>query len=426
MNLAITGGRVICPASQIDTKTDVMISDQTIQAIGTCPTDFKADRTIDASGKWVIPGLVDLWCHPQLPHPYGSQLSVETAQALKRGFTTLCIPPNGESRFDRPQTVSQWLPSAQQTEQARIYPIGDLTTQASEHTTDHTIADLVGLTAAGCIAFTTGQKPITDLGLIRHCYEYAASFGYLLIIQPQEPSLAHRGVAHEGAMATRLGLPGIPETAETCALATHLKLIEQTGARAHFSCLSSRGAVELLKEAKSSLPITADVSMHHLFLTETDLNDFDPNCHLYPPLRTVRDKEALLEGVATGLIDGICSDHRPLHALAKLAPFAESLPGMSTIDVFLSLGLSLVKNGKLPLSRLIEAITAKPADILKLPMGRLSPQQTADLCIIDPERIWEVTDHTLLSSGKNCAFKNWELSGVVTQMIHQGMLHDIG
>jgi dihydroorotase len=180
--------------------------------------------------------------------------------------------------------------------------------------------------------------------------------------------------------------------------------------------------VEQLKAVKGHLPVTADVSMHHLFLTEQDLSEFEANCHLYPPLRTIRDREALLEGVASGVIDAVCSDHRPLHAIAKLAPFADTIPGMSTMDVFLSLGIALVKNQQISLTRLVDAISSQPSRILGLHKGALTPQQTADICIVDPNKPWEVTDRSLLSQGKNCAFKGWEMPAQVTHVIHQGKL----
>ena len=305
MKILIKNGHVIDPANHIDKVTDILIENNVIAQIGNLPSHVDAVHTIDARDRWVIPGLIDLCCRPQLPHPHGSQLAIEAKAALQRGFTGICIPPDGEP-----------LPSHVSNESAMstIYRIGALTADG----TDNTINDLTALAQTGCVAFTTAQKPITNLSLLRHCYEYAASFNLMVIIQPQEPTLSHRGVAHEGMMATRLGLPGIPESAETCAVATHLRLIEQTGVRAHFTCLSTQGAVEQIEKFKAFLPITADVSMHHLYLTEQDLNGFDANCHLYPPLRSMRDRDALLTGVASGVIDAICSDHRPLHAIANL------------------------------------------------------------------------------------------------------------
>lgn len=406
MKIAIKNGRVIDSAHQLDQNLDIAIADHHLTHVGILPKDFKADHTIDARNCWVIPGLIDLCCRPQLPHPHGSQCAIEAKAGLQRGFTGLCIPPDSGSIAHGNDPT---MPS--------IYPIGALTAHE-----DNAIADLTALAAAGCVAFTTAQKPITDINLLRHCYEYAASFDLMVIIQPNDVILAQRGVAHEGMISTRLGLPGIPETAETCAIATHLRLIEQTGVRAHFTCISSRGAVEQIKAAKKYLPITADVSMHHLYLTEQDLSEFNTNCHVYPPLRSIRDRDSLLEGIATGVIDAISSDHRPLHAIAKLAPFADTVPGMSTLDVFLSLGMGLVKNKHLSATRLVQAISEQPSRILRLNKGALTPQQIPDLCIVDPEKHWQVSDKSLFSQGKNCAFKGWELTGQVTHVIHQGKL----
>lgn len=361
---------------------------------------FTAEHIIDATNQWVLPGLVDLCCRPHMLHPHGTTLVPEAQAALKRGFTALCIPPDAENI----PASTHALP--------RLFSIGALTAQLA----GENIADLTALKAAGCIAFSNAQKPIYDTRIVKHCYDYAATFDYICVIQPQDPWLSQHGVAHEGFYSATLGLTGIPTTAETIAIAQHLLLIEQSGIRAHFTCLSSKAAVDQIRAAKAKgLKVTADVAMHSLHLTEEAIQHFDANCHVYPPLRSEEDRTGLLEGLKDGTIDAICSDHRPLDSSAKLAPFAETIPGMSTLDTFLGLGLDLVNNQQLPLSTLLKAISTAPADIFDLSVG-------TDLCIINPHATWQVTDRSLYSQGKNTPFKDRTLSSFVTHTLMDGKI----
>ena len=259
--------------------------------------------------------------------------------------------------------------------------------------------------------------------MLRHCYDYAASFNLTVIVAPQCAMLARGGIAHEGLVATRLGLPGIPVIAETSAIAQHLLLMQETNVRGHFTCLSSFDGVNQIREAKKiGLNISADTAMHHLHLSEMDLVDFNANCHLYPPLRSLRDKEALIEGINDGTIDALCSDHRPLDSIAKLAPFGESIPGLSAIDTFLSLGLHLVEQKKCDLHALLGAITYRAAQMYQIPGGTLSLEADADICIVDPSHYWTVQENTLFSKGKNTPFKGWQLPGIVTHTLLKGQL----
>lgn len=418
MKIAIKNGRIIDPANQLDKIADLAIAHGKIAHVGTLPIDFSPDKTIDAQNKWVIPGLVDVCCRPQVQHPQGATLHDEAFAAIQRGITSLCIPPDGDPIIDN---TASTLRLKQQSDHRlpSIYPIGALTSQLS----GTSIADLTALSQAGCIAFTNAQHPIVDLQILKNCYDYAATFDLLVIIQPQDSWLGKKGVAHEGFVATRLGLPGIPEVAETIAIAQHLLLVEQCNVRAHFTNLSTARGVQLIQEAKArGLKVSADTAMHLLHLTEVDVQFFDANCHVYPPLRSIEDCQGLLQGVANGTLDAICSDHRPLNMVAKLAPFGDTIPGMSTIDTYLALGLHLVHQKKLPLNRLIDALTYRPAQLFNLPAGTLSVDAAADICIIDPTQYWVVTEDSLLSKGKNTPFKQWEIPGQVTHTLSKGLL----
>jgi dihydroorotase len=408
MKIVIKNGRVIDPANQCDQICDVVIENEKIITVGNLAGEISADKIIDATNKWVIPGIVDICCRPHMQHPHGTTLREEANAALKRGITTLCIPPDVDPVIEKRQNLSP-----------QIYPFGALTTRLA----GKTLSDLTALAQAGCIAFTNAQHPIVDLQVLKSCYDYAASFDLTVIIQPQDPWLGKGGIAHDGVVAMRLGLPGIPACAESIAIAQHLELIEVCNVRAHFTCLSSAAGVDLIATAKArGLKVTADTAMHQLHLTEMDVQTFDANCHVYPPLRSMEDCHALLAGVNDGTIDAICSDHRPLDSVAKLAPFGDTQPGISAIDTFLALGIHLVQQKKLDAWRLIKAISDGPARCFQLPNGTLSKGAMADLCIVDPNQYWVVSEEKLYSQGKNSPFKGWEIPGMVSHTIFQGDL----
>lgn len=418
MNIVIKNGRVIDVANKRDEITNIAIENGKIKHVGNIPANFVADKTIDATDRWVLPGLIDSCNRPQMQHPQGTTLFDEAKAALKRGITSLCIPPDGDPILDTSANAIRLKQQSTSTLPA-IYPIGALTTQLH----GDAIADLTSLLDAGCIAFSNAQRPITDSKMLRHCYDYAASFNLTVIVQPQCAMLAKGGIAHEGIVATRLGLPGIPVIAESSAIAQHLLLMQETNVRGHFTCLSSFDGVNQIRAAKKSgLNISADTAMHQLHLSEMDVVDFNANCHVYPPLRSLRDKDALIEGINDGTIDAICSDHRPLDSIAKLAPFGESIPGLSAIDTFLALGLHLVEQNKCDLHAMIGAITYRAANLYHLPGGTLSLDADADICIVEPSHYWTVTESALFSKGKNSPFKGWQLPGFVTHTFLKGQL----
>ncbi len=422
MKILIKNGRVIDTATNFDKITSLAIENGKLAHIENIPQEFIPDRTIDAKDCLVTPGLVDSCNRPQMQHPQGSTLLDEAQAALKNGFTALCIPPDGEPVLDNTASVFRLIQQSNNL-LPTIYPIGALTSQLG----GETIADLTTLHHAGCIAFSNAQRPIANTQMLRHCYDYAASFNLPVVVSPLCPMLSLGGVAHEGQVATRLGLAGIPVIAETTAISQHLQLMQDTNVRGHFTCLSSMEAVALIREAKAKgLAISADTAMHQLHLTEMDVADFNANCHLYPPLRSQRDKDALIEGIGDGTIDAICSDHRPLEPIAKLAPFADTLPGLSAMDTYLSLGLHLVNQSKIALHTLIGAMTYRPAKIFNLPIGSMALGQRADICIINPNIYWNVDSQNLHSKAKNTPFIGWELPGRVTHTILNGhVVHEI-
>jgi dihydroorotase len=280
---------------------------------------------------------------------------------------------------------------------------------------------MAALKEAGCAGISNALQPIQDSRVLRRAMEYAATYDFTLHAVPLDTALSKDGVAHEGPIATRLGLPGIPAAAETISLARYLALVEDVGVRVHFGRLSTARGVNMIAQAKArGLPVTADVAIHHLHLTETAVDNFNSQAHVIPPLRSADDREALLAAVRAGSIDAICADHQPHNADAKLNPFPSTEPGISGLDTLLGLCLLLSQSGALTIMQALKAVTAAPAAILEMPLGRLAPGSPADICIFDPGQNWTVGPDTLNSAGHNTPFMGWKLPGKVTQTLVDG------
>lgn len=418
MNIEIRNGRVIDPANNIDTITSLFICDGKVAALGSAPAQFQADSVIDASNKLVLPGLVDLQARlrePGLEHK--GTIASETRAAAAGGITTLCCPPDTDPVLDTESVAEQIRQRAQAAGFARVIPLGALTAGLK----GEQLAEMQTLKDAGCIAMSNARRPIVNTLVLRRALEYAATLGLTVVLHPEDPWLAANGCVHEGALSTRLGLAGIPECAEVIAISRDLRLVEQTGVRAHFATLSSAKAVELVAEArKRGVPVSADVSMQQLFLTELDVGYFNSLCHVRPPLRTQRDRDGLRAALADGVVSAICSDHQPHDVDAKLAPFATTEPGSSGLETLLPLALRLAAEKVLPLSQAIARVTSDAAKALGIDAGTLGIGTRADLCIVDPNAAWTVSDKSLRSRGKNSPFLGWELHGQVTHTLLAG------
>jgi len=416
--ISITKGRVIDPANQVDEITDLHIADGRILKLGPAPEGFTADLSIDATGMVVCPGLVDLSARMREPgHEYKATLQSETRAAIRGGITTLCCPPDTDPVIDTAAMATLVRKSAQRIGNARVLPIGALTkglqgTQLSEMAT---------LQLAGCAALSNADVPLASTLIERRALEYAATFDILVMLHSEDPHLRNKGCAHEGPVASRLGLPGIPEAAETVAVATSLALAEHTGCRIHFRGLSSGKSVRKLSIAQQQrFPVSADVAVHQLHLTEMDIDGFDSYCHVNPPLRSLADRDTLRQGLADGVIAAICSDHQPHDADAKEAPFPSTATGISGLDTLLPLTLKLVDEGVLELSDALARVTCYPADILGMELGRLTPGYSADICVFDPDRYWKLSEGELVSAGHNTPFIGWEMRGRVTHTLFEG------
>jgi dihydroorotase len=420
MNLRLKGGRVIDPANKVDDILDVYVADGRIAALGGAPEGFGSAQEIDASGCIVCPGLVDLCARVREPgQEHKATIATESVAAAAGGITTLCCPPDTNPVVETPADIELIRLRAEKIGKTRIVTLGALT-----HGLDgERLSEMAALKNAGCVGVSNALRPIANTLVQRRALEYAATFDLTVFLHPNDHWLSANGCAHEGQVATRLGLPGIPEAAETAAVARDLTLIEQTGIRAHFCHLTTARAVHMVARAQfDGLPVTADVAVPYLYLTEVDISDFDSLCHVIPPLRTMQDRLNLREALKRGTLSAISSDHQPHEADAKLRSFPSTEPGISGLDTLLPLSLRLVEEHVIELDELIHRLTAGPAGILGLPFGTLSVGAFADVCIFDPDLVWQLNTDTMRSNGHNTPFMSWEMKGRVVHTLLAGKL----
>jgi dihydroorotase len=417
----IKNGRIIDPANNIDRIDDLYIQDGKIAGLGKDrPQSFNPAKTIDAGGHIVCPGLVDLCARLREPGAeYKANVRSETFAAARAGITLMCLPPDTDPVIDEPAVAQLIRQRAQENHSADVVTLGALTIKLA----GQQLSEMAALKEAGCVGVSNALQPMQDNRVLRHAMEYVLTNDLTLHVIALDPGLSARGVAHLGQTAALLGLQGIPVSAETVAIAQYLALIEETGVRTHFGRLTSARAVEMIADAKSrGLPVTADAAIHNLHLTEEAIAHFNSQAHVIPPLRSASDRDALLAGLKTGVIDAICSDHQPHEPDAKLNPFPSTSPGISGVDTLLGLSLLLVDQMNLNINQVLQALTQAPADILGMPCGRLSTGAPANICIFDPQATWQVTRESLYSAGKNTPFLNSELPGKVLHTLIGGQI----
>ncbi|ALP51892.1 dihydroorotase [Candidatus Tenderia electrophaga] len=420
MRILIKNGRVIDPANRLDRVTNVYIAGGRIEAVADSLEGFEAERTIDAQGRLVLPGLVDLAARLREPgFEHKGTIASETRAAAAAGITSLVTPPDTDPVIDTPAVAKLIRKTAQLAGYCHVYSIGAATQKlGGEH-----ISEMGALKAAGCVGVGNALTPFKNPLVEKRVMEYAATFDLTLFLFSEDPSLRHNGCVHEGAISTRLGLPGIPEAAETVAVARNLALVADTGVRAHFSQISTAKALQMIARAQyDGLPVSVDVAAHHLFLTDMDIGEFDSQCHVRPPLRHQRDLQGLREGVRKGTVGVICSDHQPHEADAKLRPFRETASGISGLETLLPLTLRLAEENRMELLDAIARVTTAPAKIIGIEAGNLSPGASADVTVVDPEQYWRVTPANLLSRGHNTPFRDWDMKGRVSHTLLAGEL----
>ena len=421
MKLLIRGGRLIDPASGLDRAGELAIAGGRVISLGDVSRDFTADRTIDATGLVVAPGLVDLAARLREPgHEHEGMLESELGAAAAGGVTSLVCLPDTDPPLDEPGLVEMLKFRARKLSRCRLFPLGALTRGLA----GETLTEMAELTEAGCVGFSQADVAIVNTLTLQRALQYAATYGYTVWLQPQDPWLGG-GVAANGAVATRLGLSGVAVAAETIALHTIFELVRATGARVHLARLSSAAGVALLRAAKAEgLPVTADVSINSLHLTDMDIGFFNAAMRVTPPLRQQRDRDALRAALADGTIDALVSDHTPVSSDEKTLPFGEATPGATGLELLLGLALAWGEASKLTLAQTLARITCDPVRVLGSAIGslahsagRLVEGGVADVCVFDPAARWAVRPDELVSQGKHTPFSfassGWELAGRV-------------
>ena len=428
--ILIRGGRVVDPASGHDAVADVAVADGRVVALGRdAASGFDARRVIDARGLVVSPGLVDLAVRLREPgHEHEGMLASELAAAVAGGVTSLVCLPDTDPPLDEPGLVEMLKFRAGRLRRARVHPLGALTRGLQ----GSALTEMAQLAAAGCVGYSQAEVPITDTMVLLRALQYAATFGFAVWLRPQDAWLG-QGVAASGALATRLGLAGVPVAAETIALHTIFELVRATGARVHLCRLSSADGVALVRAAKAEgLPVSCDASIHQLHLTDADIGYFNPAMRLLPPLRQARDRDAIAAALADGTIDALVSDHTPVDDDAKQLPFAQAEPGASAVELLLGLALRWGGTHGLDLSATLARVTTQPAAVLApalgaagAGLGRIAVGAPADLCLFDPAAAWRVEPEALRSQARHTPFMGQELPARVRCTLVDGAVaHD--
>ncbi|ABM38641.1 dihydroorotase [Polaromonas naphthalenivorans] len=426
MKLLIKNGRVIDPATGFDQVGDLAIAAGRIVSLNGALADFVPNKTLDATGCIVAPGLIDLSARLREPgHEHEGMLESELAAAVAGGVTSLVCPPDTDPVLDEPGLVEMLKFRAEKMHQSRVFPLGALTRALK----GEALTEMVQLTESGCVAFSQAEVPLANTQVLMRAMQYAATFGYSIWLRPQELHLG-KGVAASGALATRLGLSGVPVAAETIALHTIFELMRATGARIHLCRISSAAGVALVAGAKAEgLNVTCDVSINSLHLTDVDIGYFDSRMRLDPPLRQQRDRDALRQGLADGTIDALVSDHSPVDEDAKTLPFAEAEPGATGLELLLGLACKWGNDSQAGMTRALAVLTSEPARVLgqtlgtlQASAGRLVKGGVADVCIFDPDSEWTVEPAALRSQGKHTPFSGHALPGRVRYTLVGGQV----
>jgi dihydroorotase len=416
-DLVLRGGRVLDPGAPrpVDQAADVRIRNGRIVEIG---RGLVGGRIIDVKDLWIVPGLIDLHVHLREPgQEYKEDIETGTRAAAAGGFTTICCMPNTKPVNDQRAVTELIVRRAQEVGCVRVRPIGAIT----HNLEGKALADIAEMKEAGIVAISDDGRPVMNSGLVRRAFEYAKTFDLPLVQHCEDLDLSEGGAMNEGAVATRIGIKGQPACAESAMAARDLEIVEWTGARYHVAHVSTARTVALVRDAKRrGLPVTCEVTPHHLALTDEACSHYDTRTKVMPPLRTVADQEALLEALADGTIDAIATDHAPHSPVEKDVEFECAAPGMLGLETALPIVLDFVRMGTLDESRVIAALTSGPARTFGLPGGSLAIGSVADLTVIDPERALDLTPDVLASKSKNSPFIGQKLAGRAVMTFVEG------
>jgi dihydroorotase len=420
MKILIKGGRVLDPAHNIDDTRDLLIEDGTISRIDKDIQEQGVGEMIDAKGRLVVPGLIDIHVHLRDPgFEYKEDIASGTRAAVAGGFTAVACMPNTKPVNDN-HTVTTYIKTrAAEQGVCRVYPVGAITKGSK----GESLTEMGDMRDAGCVAFSDDGHPVGSGELMRRALEYAKPFNLPIISHSEDLDLVGQGVMNEGFVATELGLKGIPWVAEAAAVAREVMLAEFTGAHLHVAHVSTRAAIDIVRQAKKrGVRVTCEATPHHFTLTEEAVRGYDTNAKMNPPLRDADDLEAVREGLADGTIDTIATDHAPHHIDEKNVEFNIALYGVVGLETALPLTLRLVADGVLSLRDAIAKLTINPARALNLPGGTLEVGRPADVTVIDPNHNWTVSAVNLVSKSKNTPFDGWKLKGVATHTIVDGKI----
>jgi len=422
MRQLLKGARLVDPSQGIDEPKDLLIEKGKIEAILRPGEKVSDAKVIDLSGVTITPGLVDIHTHLREPgYEYKETIATGALAAVSGGFTSIACMANTDPVNDNPAVSEYILEKAKEADLAHIYPIGAI----SKGLKGEELSEMAFLSEHGAVGFSDDGRPVMDSGLMRYAMEYALALGRVIISHPEDLNLSAGGVMNEGKVSTELGLAGIPSASEEAMVAREIILANLTGAKVHLAHLSTKGSVELIRRAKEQgIKISCETCPHYFSLTELAVKEtgYDPNTKVNPPLRTEEDKEAVIEGLKNGVIDVIASDHAPHNLAEKEVEFLNSASGISGLETSLGLGLKLVREKKIKLSRLIELMSTNPARLLGIPAGSLKPGSPADVTVIDLQANWRVSTKDFKSSGKNTPFEGMELVGRAVKVFIDGEL----
>jgi len=417
--LLIKGGRVIAPAQNLDDTLDILVENGKIAAIGK-GLDGKGVELVDATGKLVTPGLVDIHVHLRDPGlEYKEDIASGTAAAVAGGFTSVACMPNTKPVNDNHTVTEFILNKAAKVGKCRVFPVASITKGLD----GESLSEMGELKESGAIGFSDDGKPVRNAELMRRAMEYARPFGMPIISHAEDLELVGSGVMNEGPVATELGLKGIPWVAEDAATAREIMLAELTGCHLHVCHVSTKGSVELVRQAKQrGVSVTCEAAPHHFSLTDEAVRGYNTNAKMNPPLRSAADVAAIKQGLADGTIDAIATDHAPHHIDEKNVEFNLAMNGIVGLETALPLTLKLVEEQVISLPRAIELLTSGPAAALNLPVGSLEVGAAADVVVIDPALEWTVEAQKLNSKSKNTPYDGWAMKGAALCTIVAGKI----
>ncbi|WP_277058808.1 dihydroorotase [Trichlorobacter lovleyi] len=420
MNLLIKGGRVIDPSQGIDDTLDVVVENGLVKEIGKGLATSAGAETIDASGKYVVPGLIDMHVHLRDPGlEYKEDIISGTRAAVAGGFTSVCCMPNTKPAIDNKAIASYIINKATTDGFCNVFPVGTIT----QGMAGDRLAEMGELKESGCVAVSDDGKPVKNSELMRRALQYAAGIGIIVISHAEELELVGEGVMNEGFTSTELGLKGIPRVAEDIATAREIMLAEYVGAPIHIAHVSTKGSVRIIREAKArGVRVTCETAPHYFTLTDDAVRGYNTNAKMNPPLREADDVAAIKQGLKDGTIDCIATDHAPHHIDEKDVEFNEAMNGIVGLETSLPLSLKLVDEGLLTLAQLVEKMSCNPSELLGLGRGSLKAGSVADITVIDPAKQWTVTESVLASKSKNSPWLGATMTGAAACTVVGGKI----